>query len=102
MKKVEEGLFALHQHYRETGLADKELEEYEKNKEKQKELERKQKEIMERNEQLKKMAEEKKAAAEKKVPIPFCSITAVIDNSPAYVGGIIFHFSIQLSRYKTK
>ena len=87
MKDVEKELHALHQHYDESGQAQKDIDEYESTIDKQK-VEKKQKEIDDMNELLKQKSAQK--AAVKAIPIPFCEITVVIDKSPAYEGGWLF------------
>jgi len=87
MVDLEKELHALHQHYAESGQAQKDIDEYEARID-QERLEKKQKEIDEMNRLLKEKAAN--IAAQKAVPIPFCEITVVIEHSPAYNGGTIF------------
>ena len=99
MVDVEKELVALHQHYAETGQAQKDIDEYEAKIDKEK-LEKKQKEIDEMNKLLKEKTAQK--AAQKAVPIPFCEITVVVENSPAYNGGNFFSFSLKESHFPLK
>jgi len=85
MVDLEKELHALHQHYAESGQAQKDIDEYEARID-QERLEKKQKEIDEMNRLLKEKAAN--IAAQKAVPIPFCEITVVIEHSPAYNGGL--------------
>jgi len=85
MVDLEKELHVLHQHYTESGQAQKDIDEYE-SKIDQERLAKKQQEIDEMNKLLKEKAAQK--AAIKSVPIPFCEITVVIENSPAYNGGL--------------
>ncbi len=87
MVDLEKELHALHQHYAESGQAQKDIDEYEARID-QERLAKKQKEIDEMNKALKEKAAN--IAAQKSVPIPFCEITVVIEKSPAYIGGTIF------------
>lgn len=86
MKKIEKGLIEYHEELAKSGQAQKDIEQYEADLEKKREYERKQQELQKMNEELKKKAE--KIQAEKLIPIPFCWINTVIENSPAHKGGI--------------
>jgi hypothetical protein len=85
MEKIEKELVAYHQEMKKTGQVEKEIEEYEINKERQRQIEAKQEELRRQNEELKRKQEEKKENA---IVIPYCHINTVIDNSPAFKGGI--------------
>jgi DNA repair ATPase RecN len=85
MAKIEKLLVEYHADLSKSGQAQKEIEEYEANLEKKKDYEKKQLEIQKMNEELKKKAE--KLREEREIPIPFCLINTVVDNSPAYKGG---------------
>jgi len=85
MVDLEKQLYSLHEEYAKSGQAQKDIEEYEAQIDNER-LKKKQKEIEDMNELLKQKAAQKEAA--KTIPIPFCQITVVMDNSPAYQGGI--------------
>lgn len=82
MKIIEKGLYSMHDYYRESGEAAKEIEKYEQNLPEKKEkqiITNQTKEIPKISKQIE---EEKQAFS-----LPFSEITEVVDESPSYIAG---------------
>ena len=95
MKEIETKLFALHSTYK--GKEGEEQKFGEENKEttepeiidpeKQKRIEEKQRQLIEANKKLSKKKQDEDQVVE--LLLPFCKISAVLENSPAHIGGNI-------------
>lgn len=79
MKIIEKGLYSIHDYYRESGEAAKEIEEYEQN------IPEKKEKNIQIKPNIEKIPEIKKE--EQIVSLPFSEITEVVEESPSFLAG---------------
>ena len=86
MKVLENGLFSIHEYYRESGQAQKDIENYEKNLPEKKPIQP----IIAKKQEPQKLEKEPKIEFIEKesFSLPFSEISEVIEDSPSFNAGI--------------
>lgn len=79
MKIIEKGLYSIHDYYRDSGEAAKEIEKYEQN------IPEKKEKNIQIKPNIEKIPEIKKE--EQIVSLPFSEITEVVEESPSFLAG---------------